>query len=203
MPRIRDLKRFLRRHDRFKVIHRDYYERRWYGFANEVRVFSLSDGVEVTVFHGWGTADSKVFSNLSEAIDWIKREYPPEYYVYYYYVPRFTDEGESNQVYINLRSVFGFTIDEAEAWKLILARAMGHLNGRRLIGFRILKNTSKNCGCGNKAVIQAVFDYHGRKYGEYYCNECWKEEVNALFEKLGRKIKAMKERMQELPKVIE
>ena len=198
MPRIKDLKRFLKHHDSFKIIHKEYYEKRHYSRAYEVRVYS-NDKVEVSIFHGWEKWDEKEFNSLDEAIEWIQKEFPPEFYVYYY--PRFR---EPDYNYTNVRHLFGFTVDEAYAWKTILARAMGHLNGRMLLGFRKVSiGTSKKCDkCRErKAAIMLVFDYHGKRYGVYYCSECFLEAINKAIKRLHRKLEGMYEIMSRLTKV--
>lgn len=196
MPIIKDLKRFLRRNQWFKVIEASLYERRWYGLAHEVHVVSFSEGVEVTVLYGdwlFGTREEKLFSSLDDAIKWIMQKFPPSMYVYY--KPRFSEHED----FINVRNLLGLTIDEGEAWKVILARVMGHLNGRRLLGFKVLRNTSKKCSrCDRKAAILLVFDYHGKRYGVYYCREHFIRAVYAVWANLVKKAGRIKDGMLRL-----
>ena len=211
MPRIRDLRRFICRNLRrvgdwvdFKVILKwDYEGRRW-GRAYHLRV-SLredSDGLyfEVTDFGNrfFSGYEEKVFRTLSDAINFVLSKYPRERYVFYRYVPR--DIDRYLEVFTSLRYLCGFTIDEARSWSLILARAMGHLNGRRLVGFEKLGNTSKKCGrCGKgKAVIKAVFEYRDSKYSLYYCSECWQKRVLSLWVNLVREVGRIKDELLSL-----
>jgi len=196
MPRIKDLKRFLKRNDRFKVIPKDYYEKRWYGYNTEVLVFKRSNGtVDVSILRGLLSGNEEhEFSSLDEAVEFIKGRFPPEYYVYY--KPRWRED----ESFINVRSLFGFTVGEAEAWKLILARAMGHLNDRKLLGVRVLKDTSRKCDrCyENTAAIQLVFEYGFKRYSVYYCRECFRKRVLSLWAGLLKEVGRIKDNLLQL-----
>lgn len=81
-------------------------------------------------------------------------------------------------------------MDEARCWSGILARALGHYDERRLIGFRRLGKRSKvKCSiCGKKAEIAMIFSRRPIElyywdvllskppiYTVYYCKKCFKE----------------------------
>jgi len=201
MPRIRDLRRFVKRylksnHDwvDFKVIHADAYRKRDWFWSREARISVHNGKYEVTVWFKSEVEEEKEFDSLDEAVNYVLEKYPSEIYVYYKPVFRFYND------FTNVRNLFGFTIDEAYAWKTVLARAMGHLNGRELLGFRKLRETSKKCDrCRKgKAVLLVVFDYHGRRYGVYYCRECWKKRVYSLWANLVKEVGRIKDKMLEL-----
>jgi len=199
MPRIKDLKRFLKHHDSFKIIHKEYYEKRHYSRAYEVRVYS-NDKVEVSIFHGWDERSEKEFNSLDEAIEWIQKKFSPEYYVYYYPKPR---DPLADRNYTNLRHLFGLTLDEFYAWRTLLARALGHLNGRELIGVRLLSiGTTKKCSlCRNQARIMLLFQKNSLRYGVYYCSDCFLKQIKNAFKRLHEKLEDMEHTMSALTEV--
>ena len=208
------MRRFLKRHLKvpegvkdysdwvdFKVLHREYYDKRYWVWSRHLRVEVHVRGgtatYEVVDFgrEFFDKMEERKFSSLDEAVKHVLEKYPPKYYVYYKPVFREFDES-----FTNVRYLFGFTVDEAEAWKTILARTMGHLNGRVLLGFRKLRETSKECDqCWKeKAAVQLVFDYHGKKYSVYYCRECFIKRVYSLWANLLKEVGRIKDRMLNL-----
>ena len=86
--------------------------------------------------------------------------------------------------FATLRSLGNLTLDEYHAWSIIFARALGHLNGRRLVGIYVPKKTNKTCvKCDRKARVVLVFRYGDSFYQEYYCYAHFEEMLYYL---LGR-----------------
>jgi len=83
--------------------------------------------------------------------------------------------------FATLRSLGNLTLDEYHAWSIIFARALGHLNGRRLVGIYVPKKTNKTCvKCDRKARVVLVFRYGDSFYQEYYCLSCFDELLGYL-----------------------
>ena len=81
--------------------------------------------------------------------------------------------------FISLRNLLGTTIDETDAWKIIMARALGHLNYRRLYGIKVYKSATKECDyCGKPTNMAFLFGWDdGTRYSEHYCQECIEGEI--------------------------
>jgi hypothetical protein len=99
--------------------------------------------------------------------------------------------------YYSLRDVMGLTVSEVDGFGVILARANGMLNYRRVLGFRVLgSGSSKRCGfkvekrlkrqrprlgpwrqyvpvrrieCGRKAVVGVLMEIGGKRFMVYLC----------------------------------
>jgi len=211
MPVIKDLFKFLNRklvkvgdYVRFYVIRKeDYIKKRWdlsriidveLSEEKDGFVFKFTDLGRRSVILG-EEMDIRTFHTVSEVRNYVESKYPPSIYTYYRYTWR-----DISPSFTNLKYLFGFTNDETYAWGLILARSMRHLNGRSLIGFKRLTNTSRKCEvCGNyKADIYAVFEYRGTHYGIYYCRSCWVKAVGKLMDELGYKVERIKSRLLSL-----
>jgi len=208
MPVIKDLSRFLRMrlkkqgdYVRFNVIRKeDYISKKWdLSRVIDVElskergrlVFKVTDlGRRLSILHE--EMDTRTFRYISYVKKYLESKYPPTLYTYYRYTWR-----DISPSFTNLKYLFGFTNDETYAWGLILARCMRHLNGRSLIGFKQLTNTSKKCEvCGNhKADVYAVFEYRRTRYGVYYCKSCWVKAVNKLIEELEYKVEHIRGRL--------
>jgi len=197
MPRIRNLRRYIKRKFkegwkgvRFKVIGPESYRKKDWRWSKEVTVHCWGDSdyrVEVAPGLLEKRGEVKKFKSLEEALDYIEEEFPPEEYVYY--VPRYKWDPK----YFNVRDLLHCTLWEADAWRILLARALGHLNGREFIGARRLTNTSKACErCGGKAAVLLVFKYAGRAYGVYYCKNCLVELINNAAERLHKEVEKIK-----------
>ncbi|MCD6422042.1 hypothetical protein J7L13_01680 [bacterium] len=201
MPRIRSLKRFVKQNLRepidwveFKVLSKDEYKKRHWDFAYRIRISRQINEYEVDIWFSWDDYENKKFRTLENALEFIEKKFPKDYYIYYRYIPRV----EPDPHFTNIRYIFGFTFDESMSWEIILARCMGHLNGRRFLGVKLLSNnTSKKCGiCGDKASLLMVFKYGAKTYGVYYCRKCYEEKVVAeLYKELLRKVNWIKHRM--------
>jgi len=92
------------------------------------------------------------------------------------------------RLYIRLHEC-GLVHDEAVAYSILLARANGLLNGRRLIGFEVLRRSGKTCEwnlaneelplalyaeeepCGRPAALRLVCTYGDAKFAVYLCEE--------------------------------
>jgi len=204
MPRIRNLKLWLSRRlrkdldsARFKIISREYYEKRWWGMATEVEVMMrIEDGKpEYVVDVGGEDGKEYRFESLDDVVKFIESRCNPEYCVYYYTSIR--DLEKSYETFDNLRHVLDLTWGEYHALSLLIARAMGHLNDRRLRGFQRLTNTSKKCRLCRKrpAKVRAVFEYGYKVYSVYYCEECWREVVNRAMDNMIRDIESYREKL--------
>jgi len=202
VPIIRNLRGYIERGNiSFKVLERDSYMKGHYTLSKEVSFLLTRSGeVEVIIHynsdHG---SESETFKTLDDAIRYIEERFPSSAYVYYY--SSLLRPPDRN--FVNIRSLFGFTIDEAEAWKTILARAWGHLNGRIMIGFRVLKRTRKKCSICRKetAKILAVFEYRRKRYGVYYCSECWKVKVAKAILKIKDVVDEIRFRLAEIAEI--
>ena len=73
-----------------------------------------------------------------------------------------------------LTDLVDLVLDERDAWSILMARAVGNLNGRRLWGFKKLKRSKKKCMyCGERAEISVVYSYREKVFSEYYCKRCF------------------------------
>jgi hypothetical protein len=90
--------------------------------------------------------------------------------------------------YIRLRDL-NLTVDERVAYSILMARANGLLNGRRIIAIEILKQSKKRCEwnlayeerplaliaeerpCGKPAALRLVCTYGDAKFAVYLCME--------------------------------
>ena len=212
MPRIKDLRRFLKRRldfskprdwVSFKVISAEDYKKRHFNEAHEVEFEKDGDKWIVTIawYSNWfRDRTEKEFNTFVGALNYLLDKFPPKYYVYYY--SRHNMRAYEN--YYTLRDVLGYTIDESYSWRTILARCMEHLNGRELIGFKVLKNTSKKCwiySCNNKAEILVVFEYRGMRYGLYYCRKHWEKQVEEIHKCLLEKTEHIRKSLLKIPPI--
>jgi hypothetical protein len=108
--------------------------------------------------------------------------------------------------YISLKD-FNLTVDERTAYSILMARANGLLDGRRVIGVEVLKQSKKRCEwnlardevydyplgpytpekpCGEPAALRLVCTYGDDKFAVYLCRR--------HFERLLQRTVAMVER---------
>ncbi len=117
----------------------------------------------------------------------------------------------------------GLTVYEAPGFGYILARANDLLNGRRVLGFRVLSsNTSKRCEfkvvkrlkskkyqhgsiriryvpqvkfrCGRKPIVGVLMEIHGKKFMIYLCPTHFKK----FLDNMVKYVKEKAERAYEL-----
>ena len=106
-----------------------------------------------------------------------------------------------------LRYLAPMTLDEADAWGLIIARGMGHLNGRQLIGVRLVKRASSRCEgvqvygepyyyCDRPARVALVFYYRGKYYQVPLCAECYRRTVEGVKQVIVKRIDKIAEALE-------
>jgi len=103
--------------------------------------------------------------------------------------------------FISLRNLLGTTIDETDAWKIIMARALGHLNYRRLYGIKVYKSSAKRCVmCDKPTNVALIFGWDdGTRYSVPYCLNCLKTEVIKMIEThVNEILEALRDSLEEL-----
>ena len=96
--------------------------------------------------------------------------------------------------YVRLRDC-KLTYDETVAYSILMARANGLFNGRRLFAIEILRGSKKTCewdvkrdryhasplgpfnpekACGKPVTYRLIFTYEGRKFSVYLCERHFK-----------------------------
>jgi len=204
MPRINNLKLWLKRRlsefprtATFRVISREYYERRWWSEAFEVivAVENADGGILYSVMMDEDKYGEMTFHTIEEVVSFIESVYPPRSYVYYY--TRMRDLERGYETFDHLRRLLGVTWDEYWALSVLLARAMGYLNGRELRGLQWVKGTTKKCHLcwRNPAAVKAVFEYRDRRFSVYYCEDCWRETVNRAIDNIIKDLEVYREEL--------
>jgi len=204
MPRINNLKLWLKRRlsefprtATFKVISREYYSKRWWSEASEVivTVENADGGILYSVMTDEEKFKEMTFHSLDEVVGFIESAYPPRSYVYYY--TRMRDLERGYKTFDHLRRLLGVTWDEYWALSVLLARAMGYLNGRSIRGLQRVKGTTKKCHLcwRNPAAVKAVFEYGDRRFSVYYCEDCWRETVNRAIDSIIRHFEVYRDKL--------
>ncbi len=189
----------MRGHATLKFYLRFFYERR--AFTDTARgiisVGKTKDGWELYINPPEGEViikDYRTIGGLKRALNrWMEREGR----AYVFVKPSRYSESRERR-WINLRHLANLTLDEYDSFKIIVARATGHLNTRMFIGVRLLGNTSKACReCGRKAELDAVYSFRGAKYSIPYCKICFiktlrrsiTEYINKFLERVEHNLK--------------
>ncbi|MEM3948244.1 MAG: hypothetical protein QXM76_01450 [Zestosphaera sp.] len=85
------------------------------------------------------------------------------------------------------------------AFKMVVARAMGHLNGRTLEEVARLRRTDKKCRkCGNNADVKLTFKYNDKYYSIYLCKEHYLEQIHEAKEKMIASIENLTNKLEKV-----
>jgi len=97
--------------------------------------------------------------------------------------------------YINIRGLFGLTLDEREAWEIVLARTMDQLNRRKFIGVKVYTKTKQKCqygklnyhyigDCESNGKVSFIFKYGNKYYSIFLCEFHFRHYMDELLTKL-------------------
>ncbi len=179
------------------------YEKRAFTYRNrgKIEVYRTRVGKWHLFIDEPGHVDfiSKDYKTLSSLKRFLKRWFDKNGRVAIFVKPGRGGGGE----FISLRNLLGTTIDETDAWKIIMARALGHLNYRRLYGIKVYKSSAKRCVmCDKPTNVALIFGWDdGTRYSVPYCHECLeiriieaiREHVEEVLEGLREGIERIRE----------
>ena len=180
---------------------RHHYEKRAFSWHNlgVIKIYKTGDGtwhlfIEEPGQEDFISRDYKTLRGLKRFLEkWLEKNGE----IYIFVKPSKGGGGK----YISLRNLLGLTIDEAEAWRIIMARALGYLNYRRVYGIKAYKYASKECAfCGRLTNLALVIGWdNGTRYSVPYCLNCLKTEVIKMIEThVNEILEALRDSLEEL-----
>ncbi len=177
------------------------YERRAFTYRNRgtIEVYKTKDGKWHLFIDEPGHMDiiHKNYKTLSSLKRFLKRWFDKNGRAAVFVKPGKGGGGE----FISLRNLLGATIDETDAWRIIMARALGHLNYRRLYGLKVYKHSSKECEmCGQPADTALIFGWDdGTRYSIPTCLQCLETRVIEMIrEHVEEMLESLKESIERI-----